>query len=137
MEDLSPGLLIIALIINVVVCGIICGSLATRKGHSGVWFFAGLLGLLGILWVGFLPEPAQCPECGGFIPKGFRRCRHCGIGLAWEGAPLQDIVPEFQPWQDDAAETEHDRLCPKCKEVFPAGTAYCPKCAVPKIRQEP
>ena len=91
------NLLIVFSIFQLMACGVACYSIATKKGHGGDWFFVGLLfGIVGLLWVGFLPPYEKqeavkltfnCPDCQRPLEYGEQICPNCGIEVAWDETP--------------------------------------------------
>jgi len=71
------------LIVIVQFCSFIAATvlgIMKKRGFEG--FIAGLLlGLLGLIWILFQKPKEKCPDCGGVIVRGVRRCRHCGVEL--------------------------------------------------------
>lgn len=76
------------------------------RPEAGLWLGL-LLGPLGwlILIVGPDHRP-KCPECGGVVVKGARRCKNCGQALAeLRSEPLSHV---------------EELRCEKCTEKFPS-----------------
>ena len=65
------------------VMALIGALIGQNKGRPVEGFFAGLLlGPLGLIFIIARSARWKCPECGGAIEKGVRKCRHCGSELA-------------------------------------------------------
>lgn len=64
--------------------GLIGLLIGQTKGRSGAGFFFGaLLGPIGWLVVAAGPNlKAKCPECGGVVVPGARKCKNCGSDLS-------------------------------------------------------
>ena len=63
--------------------GFIGYSVGNFKGRSGAGFFWGFfLGPLGWFIVTLGPNmKPKCPQCGGVIVKGAKKCKNCGSEL--------------------------------------------------------
>ena len=63
--------------------GLIGLLIGQTKGRAGAGFFFGmLLGPLGWLVVAAGPSlKPKCPDCGGVIVEGARKCKNCGSEL--------------------------------------------------------
>jgi DNA-directed RNA polymerase subunit RPC12/RpoP len=63
----------------------------------------------------------KCPECGGVVVEGARKCLHCG-------SPIEELFnircPACgAPGQIRASALNEEIRCQRCKKVFPASTA--------------
>jgi len=65
-----------------VLMGLIGAAIGQRKGRAAEGFFAGLLlGPIGLIFIIVRQPKWKCPECGGAVDKGVRKCKHCGSDL--------------------------------------------------------
>ena len=116
------------------ICGLIAGSIAISKGHSGAWFLVGfLLGLIGIFIALALSDENEkaklqkqisdlkkeksrvwmCEKCGTQNDPSNKFCKECGTER------LNN--PDFEEWR-----------CAKCGNLNSASSKFCGKCGVPK-----
>ena len=67
--------------------GIVGALIGKAKGRVGLGIFLGaLFGPIGWAVVALLSNKIpKCPECGGIIVEGARKCKNCGTTLATEG----------------------------------------------------
>ena len=66
-----------------IICGKIGALIGKSKKREGAGFLFGLfLGPIGWLLVAVGPNnSAKCPECGGVVVEGAKRCKNCGVEL--------------------------------------------------------
>lgn len=70
------------IIILWIISGIIGALIGQKKGRPLEGFFAGLLlGPIGLIFIIVRQPKWKCPECGGAIDKGVRKCKHCGSDI--------------------------------------------------------
>ncbi len=63
------------------VIGALIGNAQGRPGAGAIWGL--LLGPLGWLLMVAVPDiRPKCPECGGVVVSGVRRCKNCGTQLS-------------------------------------------------------
>ncbi len=76
------------LIIWLIIGTLIGALIGQSKGRTGAGAFMGfLLGPIGWLVIALGPSrKPTCPECGGEIVPGARRCKNCG-SPCWSLAP--------------------------------------------------
>lgn len=67
-----------------VLCSFIGAAIGQSKGRALAGAAWGLFaGPLGCLIIAIAPDTRlKCPECGGEIVKGARKCKNCGSALA-------------------------------------------------------
>jgi len=67
----------------IVINALIGGAIGQTKNRLGAGILFGiLLGPIGWLLVAAGPNLGKkCPDCGGVIEKGYRKCKHCGSEL--------------------------------------------------------
>jgi hypothetical protein len=81
MDEFS---LYLVLVVPGIIIGAVVGALIGQlKGRAGAGMFFGLLlGPIGWLIVAVGPNlMPKCPECGGVIVEGARKCKNCGSVL--------------------------------------------------------
>ncbi|MBQ2990632.1 MAG: hypothetical protein IJD60_05005 [Clostridia bacterium] len=49
-------LVFLVVIIHAVIMGVLCKQLAAKKGYNGYFWIGFLLGMLGLMYVAFLPD---------------------------------------------------------------------------------
>ena len=70
------------LVILWVLMGLIGAAIGQRKGRPLEGFFAGLLlGPIGLIFIIVRQPKWKCPECGGAVDRGVKKCKHCGSEL--------------------------------------------------------
>ena len=70
--------------------GGIGAAIGQKKGRPAEGFFAGLLlGPLGIIFILVRQPKWKCPDCGGAIDKGVKKCKHCGSVLVPDNIEAQ------------------------------------------------
>ena len=69
--------------------GGIGAAIGQKKGRTGAGFLWGfLLGPIGWLVIGLGPSLLpKCPECGGEIVQGAKKCKNCGSDLPLPADP--------------------------------------------------
>ncbi len=67
--------------------GLIGALIGKFKGRVALGLFLGVLfGPIGWIIVALLSnERPKCPECGGIVVEGARKCKNCGTVLVTEG----------------------------------------------------
>jgi predicted RNA-binding Zn-ribbon protein involved in translation (DUF1610 family) len=100
--------------------GHLCGQARGRKTEGTIWgIVLGPIGWLVIL-CGKDARP-RCPECGGVVVAGARKCQHCGSAIEFflsVRCPACGEVGKInRVLKSDTIE------CPVCKRVFPADKA--------------
>ncbi len=106
---------------------------AHSRGHSGLWFFAGLLlGPIGLIWVLVLPkneaniaaaeiesgDSKRCPFCAETIKLEALLCKHCG-----KDQPPIDVTQLKKSWTCQgcrAISKGHKTICWNCDKPMPA-----------------
>lgn len=108
------SVVIVWLIMALIGCAI--GQINGRPAAGFLWGL--LLGPIGWLIVIIGPNmKPKCPECGGIVVEGARKCKNCGSALptittATEESPL--------PKSEDGT-----KVCPVCKQVLPIPARMC------------
>ena len=115
--------------------GALGGVVGQSKGRTSLGFWLGfLLGPIGVIAALFLNDHSHvCPECGGFLAEGARRCMHCGQKLLPDSVqscgsaiPPDDPPPDTLPCpycyaELDASQMVHGRnRCGVCRREFNA-----------------
>ncbi len=101
----TTTILILAVLINAVICAGLAAYIADKKGHSGgSWGFCGFVfGLLGLIAAAGLPDRTfsraspptsrrPCPTCAENIGLAAKRCPHCG-----QSFPPEEILASILP----------------------------------------
>jgi len=90
----SIGILMIWLAIN----GLIGAVIGEKKKRLGAGFLFGLLlGPIGWLLVGMGPNHGpKCPECGGDVVEGAKRCKNCGVELYSIERSVEDQIDNME-----------------------------------------
>jgi len=97
--DSLPVVFWVALVLQAIVCAILSGDLADKKGYSsGSWYAAGLFfGVLGLIAAAGLPTKSalhqtgsamlkKCPDCAEDIRGEAFVCKYCGHKFTKEEA---------------------------------------------------
>ena len=94
------------------VFGMIGANIAASKQARDAGFLLGLfLGPIGLIIAALIDNRPKCPECGGRVEPGVRRCMHCGTQLAQRATqplPVSLTKPDRADapwWQFDTTET--------------------------------
>jgi hypothetical protein len=89
------------------VVGAIIGNALGRPGAGAIWGL--LLGPLGWLLMVAVPHMRpKCPECGGVVVSGVRRCKNCGSELSAQKPESLETAPSFPRTQTPIAPSSND-----------------------------
>jgi hypothetical protein len=81
--------------IGVILIGIIIGKAKGRPGSGFVWSL--LLGPIGWLIVLLMKDLREkCPQCGGVIVPGAKKCKNCGSTLGFDPAEYERLKRQHQ-----------------------------------------
>lgn len=103
---------VMVILLSWALIGALVGTaVGQRKGRAGAGALFGLLlGPIGWLVVAVGPDlRAKCPDCGGTVPRGVRKCMHCG----------SELPVEFQADNSQPAAVRSLR-CAKCSQECPS-----------------
>ncbi len=121
------------LVIGALFSALIGSLIGGTKGRSGAGAVLGLLiGPIGWLLVAVGKDRRpKCPECGGVIVPGARRCKNCGASLVAE--PTARRAQPHITFRKKSASAE-TVACPHCvqpilKSSLVVGHNTCPSCA--------
>ena len=133
MDD-SAGLPM-ALIVAALIPAFIGAYIGERRGIKVCGFFLGFfLSYLGLIVIMCIDRANKCPECGGALNKGARRCCHCGveIGAAAAARPRGGGTIRVRARRPVVPPSPSTVSCPHCgKSCEPPdapGTYACPHC---------
>lgn len=123
-----------------IACGVVAGTIGSRKGEGGLSFFLGLLlGPVGIL-IALVSKGDRitCPYCKELIHKQALACKHCGQTLKARTKKPMPVMPsmvdQVAAWEAEQARARADSVeCPECGAAIPSatvqvGTNFCPAC---------
>ena len=73
----------IVVLLWIAIGGLVGAAIGQKKGRAGGGFVLGaVLGFLGWILVAVGPNMGpKCPECGGDVVEGARKCKNCGSDL--------------------------------------------------------
>jgi DNA-directed RNA polymerase subunit RPC12/RpoP len=119
VSDVFIGVLVVGVIL--VLVGFLCGQ--TRGDIEAGIAYSMVLGPIGwLLTLVTVDKRVKCPECGGVLAPGARRCMHCGERVVPEGVHVKcpacgelGFVREI----DEESSIE----CPTCKRTFKGADA--------------
>lgn len=103
-----------------IVFALIGYGIGQYKGRPLAGFLWGLL-LGPIGWLVILTSPdyrAKCPDCGGVIIPGARKCKNCG-------SVLPSINTSHIPSGEIREPLSGGKICPICKVVSSIPTKRC------------
>ncbi len=94
---MDDNLFLFGLILGAAICGAIGYTIGQSRGRGPDGLGLGLfLGPIGCIIAALLPEKGlHCPECLGVVPRGARRCKHCGVAITKE--PLREAALQIPP----------------------------------------